>query len=269
MPLNLEKYCTFPLTALRDINHNIGIVDSFDNAEPWGLFFQDNATPQMEGLEELHNNIMYYLAIILFAVTWVMISIIISYKHKKTRISNKYVNHGTLIELIWTITPALILILIAFPSFKLLYLMDEVIDPSLVIYGEGHQWYWSYQYPDFVNDEEESVEYDSYIIPDSDLELGQLRMLEVDNRVIIPELTHTRFVVAGADVIHSYASPSLGVKCDAYPGRLNQSSVYLNRTGTYYGQCSEICGILHSSMPIAIQCVNLPKFMYWLYELIS
>ena len=240
-----------------------------DTAEPWGLFFQDNATPQMEGLEELHNNIMYYLAIVLFAVTWVMLSTIINFKESRYKISNKYVNHGTLVELIWTITPALILILIAFPSFKLLYLMDEVIDPSLVIYGEGHQWYWSYQYPDFYNDEEDFVEYDSYIVPESDLNIGQLRMLEVDNRVIIPESTHTRFIVAGADVIHSYACPALGIKCDAYPGRLNQSSVYLNREGTYYGQCSEICGILHSSMPIAIQSVNLGKFLYWLYDQIG
>ena len=239
----------------------------YDNPEPWGLFFQDNATPQMEALEELHNNIMFYLAIIMFSVTWIFISIILNYT--KSRISNKYMNHGTLVELIWTITPALILILIAFPSFKLLYLMDEVIDPSLVIYGEGHQWYWSYQYPDFTNNDEEYVEYDSYIIPESDLELGKLRMLEVDNRVMIPELTHTRFVVAGADVIHSYACPSLGIKCDAYPGRLNQSSVYLNREGSYFGQCSEICGILHSSMPISIQSLKLSKFLYWLYDQIG
>lgn len=240
-------------------------ITTNDSPEPWGLFFQDNATPQMEGLEELHNNIMFYLAIILFSVTWIMVSIMINFKHKTAKISNKYVNHGTLVELIWTITPALILILIAFPSFKLLYLMDEVIDPSLVIHGEGHQWYWSYQYTDFYNDAEESVEFDSYIIPESDLDIGQLRMLEVDNRVIIPHFTHTRFVVGGADVIHSYACPALGIKCDAYPGRLNQSSIYLNRQGTFFGQCSEICGILHSSMPIAIQSVSLPKFLFWLY----
>jgi len=235
-----------------------------DTPEPWGCYFQDNATPQMEGLEELHNNIMFYLAIILFAVSWIMVSIIINFC--VTKISNKYINHGTLVELIWTISPALILILIAFPSFKLLYLIDEVIDPSLVVNGEGHQWYWSYQYPDFVNDEKEYIEYDSYIIPESDLETGQLRLLEVDNRSIIPEQTHTRFIVAGADVIHSYACPSLGIKCDAYPGRLNQSSVYLNRPGTFFGQCSEICGILHSSMPIAIQSVPLYNFLFWLYD---
>jgi cytochrome c oxidase subunit 1 len=248
-------------------NYPYGNSIKCDAPEPWGTFFQDNATPQMEGLEELHNNIMYYLAIILFAVSWMMVSMILHFKNKK--VSNKYVNHGTLVELIWTISPALILILIAFPSFKLLYLMDEVIDPALVIYGEGHQWYWSYQYPDFINADQETIEYDSYIIPESDLELGQLRLLEVDNRVIVPELTHTRFVVAGADVIHSYACPSLGIKCDAYPGRLNQSSVYLNREGIFYGQCSEICGILHSSMPIAIQCTSLNKFLYWLYDQIE
>ncbi len=238
-----------------------------DTPIPWGLFFQDNATPQMEGLEELHNNIFFYLAIIMFSVSWIFASIIINFA--RSYISNKYINHGTLVELIWTITPALILILIAFPSFKLLYLMDEVIDPSLVIYAEGHQWYWSYQYPDFTNTEEDTIEFDSYIIPESDLEKGRLRMLEVDNRVIIPELTHTRFVVSAADVIHSYACPSLGIKCDGYPGRLNQSSVYLNREGTYFGQCSELCGILHSSMPISIQSVGLTKFLYWLYGQIS
>jgi len=241
-------------------------IIKLDAPTPWGLFFQDSGTPQMEGIEELHNNIMFYLAIILFTVSWMMITIIKNFVAAKSQISHKYMNHGTLIELIWTITPAVILILIAFPSFKLLYLMDEVMDPSLVIYGEGHQWYWSYQYPDFTNVDNEFIEFDSYIVPESDLEEGGLRMLEVDNRVVIPELTHTRFVVSAADVIHSYACPSLGIKCDAYPGRLNQSSVYVNRPGTFFGQCSEICGILHSSMPIAIQSVPLAKFLLWLRE---
>ena len=220
----------------------------------------------MEGLQELHDNIMFYLVIILFSVTWIIKSIIRNYLNNKSKISHKYVNHGTLIELIWTITPALILILIAFPSFKLLYLMDEVTDPSMAILAEGHQWYWSYQYPDFLNSDDEFIEFDSYIVPESDLEDGALRMLEVDNRVIIPELTHIRFILTGADVIHSYACPSLGIKCDAYPGRLNQASVYLNREGIFYGQCSEICGILHSSMPIAIESVKIEKFLLWLQE---
>lgn len=266
-PPKPHAFVSLPLQSALGLSLLFNEKITLDAPEPWGIFFQDSATPQMEGLEELHNNIFFYLAIILFSVTWVFFSIVLTYTRSK--ISNKYVNHGTLVELIWTITPALILILIAFPSFKLLYLMDEVIDPALVIYGEGHQWYWSYQYPDFTNVDEEYIEFDSYIVPESDLEEGTLRMLEVDNRVIIPELTHTRFVVSAADVIHSFACPALGIKTDAYPGRLNQSSVYLNREGTYFGQCSEICGILHSSMPIAIQSVSLEKFLYWLYDLIG
>ena len=239
---------------------------NLDAPSPWGLYFQDSATPQMEGLVELHDNIMYYLVIILFGVGWIIFSIMKNYISTKSPIAHKYLNHGTLIELIWTITPALILILIAFPSFKLLYLMDEVNDPSMSILAEGHQWYWSYQYPDFLNSDEELVEFDSYIIPESDLETGTLRLLEVDNRVFVPEETHIRFIITAGDVIHSFASPALGLKCDAYPGRLNQVSAYINREGVFYGQCSEICGILHSSMPIVIESVSLEKFLAWLVE---
>ena len=237
-----------------------------DAPRAWGLYFQDSASPQMEAVVELHDNIMYYLVAILFAVGWIQGAIIKNYDSAKSPISNKYVNHGTLIELIWTITPALILVLIAFPSFKLLYLMDEVTDPSLSVLAEGHQWYWSYEYPDFLNSDGDFVEFDSYLVPESDLEEGALRMLEVDNRVIIPEITHTRFILTAADVIHSFAVPALGIKCDAYPGRLNQFSVLINRLGTFYGQCSEICGILHSSMPIVIESVSLEKFLSWLQE---
>nr|YP_010119192.1 cytochrome c oxidase subunit 2 [Erysiphe pisi]YP_010689739.1 cytochrome c oxidase subunit 2 [Erysiphe quercicola]QQY98229.1 cytochrome c oxidase subunit 2 [Erysiphe pisi]WBR75365.1 cytochrome c oxidase subunit 2 [Erysiphe quercicola] len=236
-----------------------------DTPRPWGIYFQDSATPQMEGLVELHDNIMFYLVIILFGVAWIMLSIIRNYSNKRSPISHKYLNHGTTIELIWTITPALILILIAFPSFKLLYLMDEVSDPSMSVLAEGHQWYWSYSYPDFLNKEDDFIDYDSYLVPESDLENGSLRLLEVDNRVILPEQTHVRFIVTAADVIHSFACPSLGIKCDAYPGRLNQASVYINRPGVFFGQCSEICGILHSSMPIAIESVTIEKFVSWLF----
>jgi cytochrome c oxidase subunit II len=239
---------------------------NFDVPTPWGIYFQDSATPQMEGLIELHDNIMYYLIIILFSVAWIMLSIVKNYTEAKSPIAQKYLNHGTLIELIWTITPAVVLMLIAFPSFKLLYLMDEVNDSSMSVLAEGHQWYWSYQYPDFLNMDEELIEFDSYLVPESDLDYGSLRMLEVDNRVILPELTHVRFVITSGDVIHSFACPALGIKCDAYPGRLNQVSVFINREGVFYGQCSEICGILHSSMPIVIESVSLEKFLVWLNE---
>jgi cytochrome c oxidase subunit 2 len=254
------------LTFAFFMQSNLNGLDYCDTPRPWGIYFQDSATPQMEGLVELHDNILFYLVIILFGVGWVLVSIIRNYVNSESPISHKYLNHGTLIELIWTITPALILILIAFPSFKLLYLMDEINDPAMSVLAEGHQWYWSYQYPDFLNSDEEFIEFDSYLVPESDLEEGALRMLEVDNRVILPELTHVRFIVTAADVIHSFACPALGIKCDAYPGRLNQVSVLINREGTFYGQCSEICGILHSSMPIVIEAVSIEKFLSWLEQ---
>jgi heme/copper-type cytochrome/quinol oxidase subunit 2 len=233
-----------------------------DAPRPWGLYFQDSASPQMEALIELHNFIMFYLVAILIAVTWVMFSIIVNFTGQK--FSHKYLNHGTLIELIWTITPAFILIAISFPSFKLLYITDDVTDPNMTVKVEGHQWYWSYEYADFLNEEEEFISFDSYLVNESELNPGRLRMLEVDNRVILPELTHARFNISSTDVIHSLACPALGLKCDAYPFKTNQISVYANREGIFYGQCSEICGILHSSMPIVIQSVSIEKFLIWL-----
>jgi cytochrome c oxidase subunit 2 len=237
-----------------------------DAPEPWQLAFQDGASPSFEGIVELHDQIMFYLVIILFGVSWVLSSVILNFDSNKNKIVYKYHNHGTVIELIWTITPALVLIAIAFPSFKLLYLMDEVIDPAMTIKALGHQWYWSYEYSDFVNEDGESIEFDSYLVPTDDLEEGQLRLLEVDNRVVVPVGTHIRFIVTGADVIHSFAVPALGLKIDAVPGRLNQTSVLVEREGVYYGQCSEICGVHHGFMPIAVEAVSLEKYLAWLNE---
>jgi len=158
----------------------------------------------MKGLVELHDNILFYLVIILFNVNWIILSIIKNYSNNKASISYKYLNHKILIELIWTITPALILILIAVPSFKLLYLMNEISDSAMSVLAEEHQWYWSYQYSDFLNSDEEFIEFDLYLVSESDLENDALRMLEVNNRVIVSELTHIRFIVTEADVIHSY-----------------------------------------------------------------
>jgi|SRR5579871_410890 len=245
---------------------NLISIIFIDAAEPWQLSFQDGASPSFEGITELHDQIIFYLVIILLGVGWILFSIIINFNSNNNKIVYKYHNHGTLIELIWTITPALILIAIAFPSFKLLYLMDEVIDPAITIKALGHQWYWSYEYSDFINDKGESIEFDSYIIPTEELEEGQLRLLEVDNRIVVPIGTHIRFIVTGADVIHSFAVPSLGLKIDAVPGRLNQTSVLIEREGVFYGQCSEICGVHHGFIPIVIEAVSLEKYLSWLNE---
>jgi heme/copper-type cytochrome/quinol oxidase subunit 2 len=244
-------------------------IINFDAPLPWGLYFQDSGTPLMEVLMELHNYVMYFLLVILGIVGWILLCIIKRYSVINSPISHKYLSHGSLIELIWTILPVIITIIIAFPSFISLYLIENgtINEASVTIIAEGHQWYWSYQYSDYLDSNNNIVEFDSYIIPEQDLEEGRLRMLEVDNRVIVPESTDIRFVVTSGDVIHSFSCNSLGLKCDAYPGRLNQMSIYINRLGTFYGQCSEICGILHSSMPIVIESVTLNKYLGWLISL--
>nr|YP_009142669.1 cytochrome c oxidase subunit 2 [Ganoderma applanatum]AKH60746.1 cytochrome c oxidase subunit 2 [Ganoderma applanatum] len=235
-----------------------------DAPQPWQLGFQDSAAPGFTGIVELHNTIFFYLVVICVSVFWVIGSIMYYFNNNNSPIVHKYLNHGTLIELIWTITPAFILIAIAFPSFRLLYLLDEVISPTVTIKVVGHQWYWSYEYSDYINVSGESIEFDSYMIPDSDLELGQFRLLDVDNKVVVPTDTHIRLIVTGADVIHSFAVPSFGLKIDAVPGRLNQTSILAERTGTFYGQCSEICGVYHGFMPIAIEAVSIQDYLAWI-----
>lgn len=235
-----------------------------DAPEPWQIGFQDGASPTQEGITELHDIIFFYLVLICFGVLYVLINTIIHFNSNTNKIVYKYQNHGTLIELIWTISPAFVLIAIAFPSFKLLYLLDEVISPSITIKAVGHQWYWSYEYSDFINEEGESIEFDSYMVPETDLENGMLRLLDVDNRIVVPLDTHIRFIVTGQDVIHDFAVPSLGLKVDACPGRLNQASVIIEREGVYYGQCSEICGVYHGFMPIAVEAVSPEKYLSWI-----
>lgn len=245
------------------INLNI-LKNIFNDApEPWQIGFQDSAGPGFTGIIELHNTIFFYLVLISVSVFWLLGSILYYYNSKQNPITHKYLNHGTLIELIWTITPALVLIAIAFPSFRLLYLLDEVISPTITIKVTGHQWYWSFEYSDYVNESGESIEFDSYMIPESDLELGQFRLLDVDNKVVIPVDTHVRLIVSAADVIHDYAVPSLALKVDAVPGRLNQASILAERTGTFYGQCSEICGVYHGFMPTAIEAVSVQDYLLW------
>ena len=191
-------------------------------------------------------------------------TIVITYS--KNPIAYKYIKHGQTIEVIWTIFPAVILLIIAFPSFILLYLCDEVISPAITIKAIGYQWYWKYEYSDFINDSGETVEFESYVIPDELLEEGQLRLLDTDTSIVVPVDTHIRFVVTAADVIHDFAIPSLGIKVDATPGRLNQVSALIQREGVFYGACSELCGTGHANMPIKIEAVSLPKFLEWLNE---
>lgn len=245
------------------LNLILNIINN-DVPTPYGVFFQDPASPSQEGIIELHDNLMFYMLATLGLVSYLLFTILRVFG--RNPISYKYLRHGTLIEVIWTIFPAVILLFIAFPSFILLYLCDEVVDPAMTIKAIGRQWYWVYEYSDFISETGETIELESYIVPTDMLEFGQLRMLDVDNRIIAPVDTHIRFIITAGDVLHDFAIPSLGIKVDACPGRLNQVSVLIQRESVYYGQCSELCGVLHSSMPIVVEAVSLEKFVEWLRD---
>jgi len=174
---------------------------------------------------------------------------------------NKILLESQSLELFWTVMPAIILLFIGFPSIRLLYLLDEVYYPSITLKTIGHQWYWSYEYSDFSN----NIEFDSFIVPSNELTENQFRLLDVDNRTVLPFNTQIRNLISSADVIHSWTIPSLGVKADAVPGRLNQVRFNVNTPGLFYGQCSEICGANHRFMPIVIESTYINFFKKWIY----
>ena len=233
-----------------------------DASSNWQIGFQDPATPYMEGILNFHNTIMFFIVIIVIFTSWLLFRSLVLYNKESNPIPEKF-THSTLLEVIWTILPAIILMVIAIPSFALLYSLDEVINPSITLKVIGHQWYWTYEYSDYENTE---LNFDSYMKAEEDLALGTFRLLEVDSRVVLPTQTHIRLLVTAADVLHSWAIPSLGIKIDACPGRLNQGFLFLKREGVFYGQCSEICGVNHGFMPIVVQGVSIDDYLQWINQ---
>nr|ALO76864.1 cytochrome c oxidase subunit 2 [Ischnomera caerulea] len=221
------------------------------------LLLQDSSSPLMEQLSFFHDHTLLILIIITVIVGQVLTGLFFS------KFIHRYLLEGQLIELIWTILPAITLIFIALPSLRLIYILDETNYPSITIKTIGHQWYWSYEYSDFKN-----IEFDSYMIPQTEMNNFNFRLLDVDNRITIPFETQIRMLVTAADVIHSWTIPSLGVKIDATPGRLNQINFNSNRSGLFYGQCSEICGANHSFMPIVVQTISPNYFIKWISKMI-
>nr|AQU14297.1 cytochrome c oxidase subunit II [Neochauliodes parasparsus]UFZ13192.1 cytochrome c oxidase subunit II [Neochauliodes sinensis]UFZ13858.1 cytochrome c oxidase subunit II [Neochauliodes koreanus] len=217
------------------------------------LNLQDSASPLMEQLTFFHDHTLLILIMITILVGYLMSTLFFN------KFTNRLLLEGQTIEIIWTILPAVTLIFIALPSLRLLYLLDEISDPSITLKSIGHQWYWSYEYSDFSD-----IEFDSYMIPYNEMTSDGFRLLDVDNRIILPMLSQIRILVTAADVLHSWTIPALGVKIDATPGRLNQASFFINRPGLFYGQCSEICGANHSFMPIVIESIPTTKFINWI-----
>lgn len=227
-------------------------------AHPSQLGFQDAASPVIEELLHFHDHALIIVFLISTLVLYIIVAIV------TTKLTNKNILDSQEIEIIWTVLPAIILILIALPSLRILYLIDEINDPHLTIKAVGHQWYWSYEYTDY-----EALEFDSYIIPTQDLAPGHFRLLETDHRMVIPVESPLRVIVTADDVLHSWALPSMGVKLDAVPGRLNQTAFIAYHPGVFYGQCSEICGANHSFIPIVVEAVPLKHFEDWSYLIIK
>ena len=225
------------------------------------LGFQEPASPLMEGIIALHSDIWAIMLFVAGFVLYMLCATLFTARSKSYK-----VHHHNMIEIIWTTIPAIILCVIAIPSFTLLYSLDEIVQPCLTVKAIGRQWYWSYEYGDYASESDlagNGITFDSNILQDDDLEPGQLRMLEVDNRLVLPVNKHIRLLTSAGDVIHSFAVPSLGVKLDAIPGRLNQTMMFIKRQGVFYGQCSELCGNSHGMMPIAVEAVQEQDYVDW------
>lgn len=230
-----------------------------DQPHPWQIGFQEAVTPVMEKIEHLHHYLLSILAVIATLVVSLLIYVIWRFREKKNPIPSK-TTHNTLLEIVWATIPAIIVLTIMIPSLKLTYFMDRTAQPEMTLKVIGHQWYWSYEYP------ETKLEFESRIVTGKDLKPGDPRLLTVDNKIYLPVDTNIRILTTSQDVLHSWAVPAFGIKKDSIPGRLNETWVRVNKIGTYRGQCSEICGMDHGFMPIEIEVVSKEAYQTWLQE---
>lgn len=231
----------------------------FGLAKDWQLGLQDAASLAMERFVGLHNLLLIVITGVVIFVFLLLTYTCIRYYHKNNPVPSKF-SHNVAIEVLWTIVPFILLIIIAIPSFKILYYVENTGKMDMTVKVIGRQWFWQYEYPD------ENIAFDSYIIPDDQLKPGQVRLLDVDNALVLPVDTNIRIVTTAGDVIHSFAVPALGLKTDAIPGRINESWVNITKPGQYYGQCSELCGVGHGFMPISIKAVTKEEYAAWLVD---
>ncbi len=227
---------------------------------PWGLGLQEPATTQAQQLNSFHDLLVVIITSITLFVLALLIYVVIRFRASRNPTPSRTA-HNTLVEVIWTVVPVIILVVIAIPSFRLLYYLDRAHDPEMTLKIIGRQWYWTYEYPDHGN-----FAFDSTMIPDEEIQPGQHRLLEVDNRIVLPVDTDIRLLITASDVLHSWAVPAFAVKMDSIPGRTNETWIRIEREGVYYGQCSELCGVGHAYMPIAVEAVSKERFEEWVQE---
>ena len=226
--------------------------------EPWGISLQEAASPVMGRITSFNDMIFIVIVVISVFVLALLLYVMFRFSAKRNPEPSK-TSHNTLLEVVWTVIPIIILVVIAIPSFRLLYFMDRTEEAEMTIKAIGHQWYWSYEYPDF-----DDVGFDAFMIQDKEeLKEDEPWLLATDTRVVLPVDTNIRILVTADDVIHSWAMPAFGIKIDAVPGRLNETWVRVEREGIYYGQCSELCGQNHGFMPIAVEAVSKETFAAW------
>jgi len=223
----------------------------------WQLGFEPAASPTMERITDFHNLLLIVITLITIFVLGLLLYVMYRFSEKRNPNPTR-TTHNTVVEVLWTVIPVVILVIIAIPSFKLLYYADRAEDAEMTIKAIGSQWYWSYEYPDDGN-----FTFDAIMVADEDLQEGQNRLLDTDNYVVLPVNTKVRLLITASDVLHSFALPVMGVKLDAVPGRINETWVEITREGTFYGQCSEICGTGHSYMPIAVKAVSKEDYAAW------
>lgn len=226
----------------------------------WQIWHQEAASPVMERLDAFHL-LLVAIAVAICVLVFALLVYVLVRFNEKAHPTPSRTAHNTLLEIAWTTIPVVILVVIAVPSFKALYYMDRAPDPALTLKVTGYQWYWDYEYPD-----QELGPITSVMVPDEELQPGQRRLLEVDNRVVLPVGVDVRILVTAGDILHSWAVPALGIKLDAVPGRLNETWAHIVEPGVYYGQCSELCGTNHAYMPIAVEAVPQDRFERWVAE---
>jgi cytochrome c oxidase subunit 2 len=242
---------------------DIAAAAGLGQSEPWQLGLQQAASPSAEGIHTFHNLLMWIISIITIFVGLLLVYVMFRFNEKSNPEPSK-TTHNTMIEFVWTVVPILILVGIAIPSFRLLYLQREIPEAALTVKATGNQWYWSYEYPEHKGKDGEAISFDAVIKADDELKEGDPRLLAVDSPIVVPVNKVVKMVVTGADVIHSWTIPSFGAKVDAIPGRLNETWFKAEKVGVYYGQCSEICGKDHAFMPIEVRVVSQADFDKWL-----
>ncbi len=228
--------------------------------QPWEMTLQPAATPVAEQLHHLHTWLVVIISAITAFVMLLLLYVIVRFNERRNPVPSK-TTHNTLVEVLWTVVPIVILVGIAIPSFRLLYYADRTEEAEMTLKIIGHQWYWSYEYPDNGN-----FTFDALLVEDTDLQQGQLRLLETDNEVVLPVDTNIRLLMTADDVIHAWAIPAFAVKLDAVPGKVNETWTRIERPGIYYGQCSELCGVRHGYMPIRVRAVTKEEFTAWVAQ---